>query len=194
MTVTTTTAATAGRRAPSPPSADPGSRRAGRSRRTTGRPTGPGPAVGHGLEDHCSDAILVEATPHGQRVTLRGRLDVHSVPDARLALHLLIDEGHGAFHLDLTEALIGDATGLGMLVETHRRARRRGRDTAIVAVTERTSRLLRASRLDRVMVVRPQLVSAPDADSGARATSARSGAREGRRAAYPPSAVAALTA
>ena len=48
----------------------------------------------------------------------------------------------------------GDATGLGVLVEAYIRARRAGRRFAVVGMTDRTERLLRASRLDRALVLR----------------------------------------
>ena len=54
----------------------------------------------------------------------------------------------------LAGAEIGDATGLGVLVEAYNRARRAGRRLAVVDMTERTGRLLRASRLDRALVLR----------------------------------------
>ena len=44
--------------------------------------------------------------------------------------------------------------GLGVLVESCNRARRAGRRLAVVDMTERTARLLRASRLDRALVLR----------------------------------------
>jgi anti-anti-sigma factor len=54
----------------------------------------------------------------------------------------------------LADAEIGDATGLGVIVEAYTRARRAGRRLAVIDMTERTGRLLRASRLDRALVLR----------------------------------------
>lgn len=101
-------------------------------------------------------AVSVEvcATLSGQRVAISGRIDVHTVPDVRLVLHEIIDAGCGEVHVALRDAEIGDATGLGVLVEAYTRARRAGRRLGVVEMTDRTARLLRASRLDRALVLR----------------------------------------
>ena len=101
--------------------------------------------------------VEVRATHTGQEVAITGRIDVHTVPDVRLLLHAIIDTGCGDVHLRLAEAEIGDATGLGVLVESYHRARRAGRRLAVIDMTERTGRLLRASRLDRALVLRDEL-------------------------------------
>jgi anti-anti-sigma factor len=98
--------------------------------------------------------IEVRASHRGQEVAITGRIDVHSVPDVRLLLHEIIDTGCGDVLMRLGAAEIGDATGLGLLVEAYNRARRAGRRLAVVDMTERTGRLLRASRLDRALVLR----------------------------------------
>ena len=98
--------------------------------------------------------VEVRAMHTGQEVAIVGRIDVHTVPDVRLLLHEIIDTGCGDVHLRLASAEIGDATGLGVLVEAFNRARRAGRRLAVVDMTERTGRLLRASRLDRALVLR----------------------------------------
>lgn len=100
--------------------------------------------------------LPVEVRPHqtGQEVAISGRIDVHTVPDVRLLLHEIIDTGTGDVLMRLEGAEIGDATGLGVLVEAYNRARRAGRRLAVVDMTARTERLLRASRLDRSLVRR----------------------------------------
>jgi anti-anti-sigma factor len=90
----------------------------------------------------------------GHEVAITGRIDVHTVPDVRLLLHEVIDTGSGDLLMRLARAEIGDATGLGVLVEAYTRARRAGRRLAVVDMTDRTQRLLRASRLDRALVLR----------------------------------------
>jgi anti-anti-sigma factor len=100
--------------------------------------------------------VEVRAMHTGQEVAITGRIDVHTVADVRLVLHEIIDTGCGDVHVRLGGAEIGDATGLGVLVEAYNRARRAGRRLAVVDMTERTSRLLRASRLDRSLVLRHQ--------------------------------------
>lgn len=95
--------------------------------------------------------LRVYAAPDGHDVFVAGRLDVHTVPDLRDALHAVIAEGPGELRLHLREAEIGDATGLGMLVHLHRRATRVDRRLLLVDQSERTARLLRGCRLDRIL-------------------------------------------
>ena len=96
----------------------------------------------------------------GQHVLVRGALTVSSLPDLRLALLRLVDHGAGALRLDLTEAEVLDTTGLGLILECHRRARRAGRDLHVVACTDRTRRLLLGLGLHRVLE-RPATGTAP---------------------------------
>ena len=98
--------------------------------------------------------VAVRQVHGGQEVAITGRIDVHTAPDVRLLLHEIIDNGCGDVFMRLEGAEIGDATGLGVLVEAYLRARRAGRRLAVVDMTERTGRLLRASRLDRALVLR----------------------------------------
>jgi len=100
--------------------------------------------------------VEVRAGRDGQVVAITGRIDVHSVPDVRLLLHEIIDTGCGDVLMRLADAEIGDATGLGVLVEAYNRARRAGRRLAVVDMIERTERLLRVSRLDRSLVHGPR--------------------------------------
>lgn len=88
------------------------------------------------------------------RMVIRvGRLDASSVPDVRIELYSAIDSGTGALALDLSAADIVDATGLGLLVSAHRRAGRVGRTLVLCDVPTRLGRLLRVTRLDRVLHV-----------------------------------------
>jgi anti-anti-sigma factor len=93
---------------------------------------------------------VVETCP-GREIVVRGRLDVHSVADARLLLHRSVDAGSGDLLLHLAEAEVADATGLGLIVGTHHRAWRAGRRLVLVDVSPRLDRLLRVSRLHRVI-------------------------------------------
>ncbi len=86
-----------------------------------------------------------------QQVTLAGRLDVHSAADVRLMLLDVIAGGAGDLLLHLGGAEIGDATGVGVLVECHHRARRHGRRLVLCEATARTERLLRLARLHRIL-------------------------------------------
>ena len=87
----------------------------------------------------------------GQEVSVVGRLDVQTVPEVRLALHDILDRGVGDLLVHLAGAEVHDATGLGVIVGAHHRARRAGRRLVLVDVSPRLDRLLRASRLHRVL-------------------------------------------
>lgn len=110
------------------------------------------------MTTHSAGPVLLQIRPvaSGEEVAISGRIDVHSVPDVRLLLHDLVDSGSGELLVDLKAAEIGDATGLGVLVESFTRARRAGRRLVVTDMSPRTERLLRASRLDRALVRRAQ--------------------------------------
>lgn len=93
----------------------------------------------------------VEEIVPGVEMLIRGPLNVHTVGEVRTALVRSIDGGVGDFLLHLGFADIGDATGLGVLVGAHHRAERSGRRLVLSAVSPRIDRLLRGSRLDRVL-------------------------------------------
>lgn len=96
-------------------------------------------------------SVRVRTAPDGHDVFVDGRLDVHTVPDIRDAIHAVIADGGGDLRLHLRDAEIGDATGLGMLLHLHRRATRAERRLLLVDQSERTARLLRGCRLDRIL-------------------------------------------
>ena len=96
----------------------------------------------------------------GHHVSLRGRLDFHTVPDLRMVLHRIVDDGSDDLLLDLAECEIGDATGVGVIVECRRRARRGSRTFCIVDADPRTHRLLRRARLAHLVGPAPLAVTA----------------------------------
>jgi anti-anti-sigma factor len=55
----------------------------------------------------------------------------------------------------LAQAEVHDAAGLGVIVGVHHRARRVGRRLVLVDVSPRLDRLLRASRLHRILARGP---------------------------------------
>ena len=99
--------------------------------------------------------MRVTETLVGQEVTVSGRLDVSSVDEVRLALHDILDRGLGDLLVHLAQAEVHDAAGLGVIVGIHHRARRVGRRLVLVDVSPRLDRLLRASRLHRVLARGP---------------------------------------
>lgn len=87
----------------------------------------------------------------GHLLALTGRLDVHSAADVRLALADAVEQGADALVLDLSDLQAVDATGLGVLVGAHRHAGRAGRTLVLRDVSQQVGRLLRVTRLDRVL-------------------------------------------
>ena len=106
------------------------------------------------LRTHRRAPVRVLSSPDGHDVHIEGRLDVHTVPDIRDAIHAIIPQGSGDIRLHLGQAEIGDATGLGVLVHLHRRAIRAERRLLLVDASDRTTRLVRGCRLDRILAPR----------------------------------------
>jgi anti-anti-sigma factor len=86
-------------------------------------------------------------------VVLVGRLDVRGAGVAREALHEALAAGQGRLVVDLSGVELLDATGLGVLVGVHRRARLQGREVVLCDAGPRVARLLALTRLDRVIAV-----------------------------------------
>jgi anti-sigma B factor antagonist len=103
-----------------------------------------------------SQRVRVAEISFGQEASVAGRLDVHTVAEVRVALHDILDRGAGDLRIHLAEAEVHDATGLGVIVGLHHRARRVGRRLVLVDVSPRLDRLLRASRLHRVLTRGPE--------------------------------------
>jgi anti-sigma B factor antagonist len=99
--------------------------------------------------------VRVAEISSGQEASVAGRLDVNTVAEVRVALHDILDRGAGDLRIHLAEAEVHDATGLGVIVGLHHRARRMGRRLVLVDVSPRLDRLLRASRLHRVLTRGP---------------------------------------
>ena len=89
----------------------------------------------------------------GGGVVLLGRLDVRGAGAAREALHEALARGEGRLLVDLSGVELLDATGLGVLVGAHRRARLQDRELVLCDARPRVARLLSLTRLDRVIAV-----------------------------------------
>lgn len=87
----------------------------------------------------------------GRLLLMTGRLDVASAADARLALASAVAAGTGDLVLDLSGVTAVDATGLGVLVGAHRTADRAGRRLVLRDAPPQVHRLLRVTRLYRVL-------------------------------------------
>ena len=93
----------------------------------------------------------LRAVSPGHVLAVGGRLDVHAAADARLAIAAAVDDGDGDLVLDLVACEGVDATGLGVLVGAHRHAGRAGRRLVLRDAPPQVARLLRRTRLDRVL-------------------------------------------
>lgn len=98
-----------------------------------------------------TDPVEVLIDSPGRELTLRGVLQVRTVPDVRAVLQRAVLGGQGDLVLHVGEAQVADATALGMLVGLHHRARRLGRRLVIAEATDRLERLLRVARLHLVL-------------------------------------------
>jgi anti-sigma B factor antagonist len=86
-------------------------------------------------------------------VHLTGILDVRSVGDVRQTLNQLIDTSDGDVIVDLEEVDAVDATGLGLLVATHRRTQLLGRQLVLWHPMPSVVRILAVTRLHRILHV-----------------------------------------
>ena len=99
--------------------------------------------------------MQVSVLEPGARLAVAGEVDVSTVADLRTALHAAADHGPSGVDLvlDCGGLAFVDATGLGVLLSTHRRAHRAGRRLVLTGVSPALGRLLFVSRLARVLVV-----------------------------------------
>jgi anti-sigma B factor antagonist len=100
-----------------------------------------------------ASGLSIEVVRAGSELRISGRLDGHGAPTARTALQKAIEDGVGDVVVRVPELEIWDASGLGVLVGAQRRARQAGRRLVLTDVSARQLRLLRATRLHRVLGV-----------------------------------------
>jgi anti-anti-sigma factor len=99
-------------------------------------------------------APTIPAVPADENVVhLSGILDVRSVGDVRQTLNELIDTSDGDVFVDLEEVDAVDATGLGLLVATHRRTQSLGRQLVLWHPMPSVVRILAVTRLHRILHV-----------------------------------------
>jgi anti-sigma B factor antagonist len=82
---------------------------------------------------------------------LEGALNARRVPDVRIPLHRAVDEAHGDLVVDLSEVDRIDVTGIGLLVDAHRRASRLGHRLLLRNVPPNVARMLAVTRLNRIL-------------------------------------------
>ena len=95
----------------------------------------------------------VETLLPGRLLRITGPISTRSSGSVRTALREAIDEGRGDVLVNLAGAQVWDATGLGVLVGAHHRARRCGRRLVVVDPSPRMRSLLTTTKLDRVLAV-----------------------------------------
>jgi anti-anti-sigma factor len=106
-----------------------------------------------------SQGLQIEVVRRGEEIALAGRLDARSASVARTLLHAAVADGEGDLLLRVGTLEIWDASGLGVLVGAQRKARQRERRLVLVDVPPRQLRLLRATRLARMLTVEPCAVA-----------------------------------
>lgn len=87
----------------------------------------------------------------GREVSIDGWLGTGTDASVRDDLHDIIATGEGDLIVRLGNADVGDATGLGVLLGAHVRARRAGRRLVLADVSSRTSRMLTRTRWGQVL-------------------------------------------
>jgi anti-anti-sigma factor len=101
---------------------------------------------------HPGGEVVTRALPiTGQLVTLSGSLDVRTATAVRDQLHAAVAGGQGNLIIDMSRVETMDAIGLGVLVGTQRRADQAGRRLVLRETPYRLRRLLRATRLERLL-------------------------------------------
>jgi len=100
-----------------------------------------------------ASTTVPEIPPGNAVVHLRGILDVRSVGDVRQTLNTVIDTSAGDVIVDLEALDAVDATGLGLLVATHRRTQSLGRQLVLWHPLPSVVRILAVTRLHRVLHV-----------------------------------------
>jgi anti-sigma B factor antagonist len=96
----------------------------------------------------------------GTVLHVTGRLDGTSVSDTRERLHALIARTGSDVILDVSGVEWLDVTGLGMIVDAHRRLRREGRRLVLRGCAPRVRRALAVTKLSRVMTIEREAVTA----------------------------------
>jgi anti-anti-sigma factor len=97
--------------------------------------------------------VQIDVLRPGCLIALRGRLGTATVAEVRAVLTEAIESGIDDVVVDMSGVEMLDATGLGVLVGSHRRAERAGRRLVLQNVPARIDRLLLATRLHRVLCV-----------------------------------------
>jgi anti-anti-sigma factor len=115
-------------------------------------------------EDRTKVELSVFHGPAHTLVRVRGEIDVATAPGLRGRLFGLLRHGAGLAIFDLSGVPFCDASGLGMLVGSHRYATVLGVTLRLTALRPQLARLVKINGLDRVLTIYP----APPTWHGAR--------------------------
>jgi anti-anti-sigma factor len=121
------------------------------------------PALKHPAEDRTEVGLFVLHRSTHTLIRLRGEIDLATAPRLRERLLGLLQPGVGLVILDLSGVSFCDASGLGVLVGSHRHATTLGLTLRLTALNPQIVRLLHIHGLDRVLAIYPVL---PDALNG----------------------------
>lgn len=96
---------------------------------------------------------IVDRSQGRAETRLWGDLDIVTSDDVRRRLAALVDAGHLALALDLSDVGFVDSSGLGVLVAIHRHAEARGGSLVIRSVPPKVQRLFEITRLTDLLTV-----------------------------------------
>ncbi|GAA3386789.1 STAS domain-containing protein [Cryptosporangium minutisporangium] len=97
--------------------------------------------------------VSVEHVDGVVRCVIGGEVDMATTPQLRDELLGLVDEGHRHLVLDVSGVPFLDSTGLGVLMEVHRRLRDNDGAVALVGARPALVRLLTITNLSRALPV-----------------------------------------
>jgi anti-anti-sigma factor len=121
-------------------------------------PTGVAPTVSAPLTlwESCTDVELsvLHRSTHSL-IRLRSEIDLATAPGLRERLLGLLQPGMRLVILGLSGVSFCDASGLGMLVGSHRRATTLGVTLRLTALRPQIARLLHIHGLDRILAIYP---------------------------------------
>jgi anti-sigma B factor antagonist len=96
---------------------------------------------------------VVERTERAVTARLSGDLDIVTSEEIKRELRQLVDVGHVAVELDVSDVGFVDSSGLGVLVAVHRHAEAAGGRFVVRSVPPQLMRLFEITRLGDLLTV-----------------------------------------
>lgn len=100
-----------------------------------------------------------QPVPDSNIVHLQGSVDLEHAPDVRRRLLAAVALGRNVL-VDLSAATYIDSSGIACLVEALQKARGKGHDVCLVALSMQARRVLELARLDMVFLIHDDLAAA----------------------------------